>query len=141
MTNGIAGKMAQGFDYIFYRIYAWQLSQWKNEAIAANAAGVNIGVLVGLNVLTFSNIASIAVHNSKLMFFERPDVPIILVTVIWIWIFGILYRKRSFGIIARYKDEQKEQWKKRTIYIWSYFIVTSIFFFFSIVTAGLVFQK
>lgn len=115
--------LVRGQDYLFYRIYLWQLEQWQDRDIAINSAGINIGVLVGANLLTVLNVISIFTHFKS--FFDRSVLEIIIVVVIWCGLFNVLYRRRADSIISGY-DFRKETNRKHQIFAWTYCLSTGI---------------
>ena len=141
MTNDAIDWIIDNCDYLFYRMYVWQLSQWKDAAIAANTAGANVGVLIGSNVISFLNLASILVRTPRLVFFELQNVPMAVVTIVWVSTFAFLYRRRGSEALAKFDNEPKVLWKKKTIYFWSYSIATGIFLLLSIVAEALAFSN
>ena len=113
------------YEYLYYRLYNWQLNLWKGKYAPEISALFGPGVLISLNI-GVPIIACINCFGSESLRNSDYVVVVTSIIVIFPYLFFIL-NNRFLLILQKYKKENKEQRKKRTIEVWIYIICSILF--------------
>ena len=113
------------YEYLYYRLYNWQLNLWKGKYAPEIAALFGPGVLVSFNigapVIVFIDcFGSESLRNSD--YVTVITSAIVIFTYLW-----FIFNNRYLRILQKYKKKSKAQLKKRTVGMWLY-ITGSILF-------------
>src|ERR1700733_9323209 len=125
-------KIPQGFRYMFYRVYSYQLKPWKDVPIFAAHIGVYaVTLTTGLNVMAL-------LFLLKSIFGNRYISPSIGV-FFFLMLFGFFYiyfipKDRYKKIVEEFAVENRSNRIKNGILLWSYCIGTIVFLFASVLS-------
>jgi uncharacterized membrane protein YbhN (UPF0104 family) len=118
-------------DYIFYRVYRFQLFVGNYlTPIGSTIIGITAVILINL----FSIIMILSLHfNFSVLIFQSFVVTMVLLFLIIGAIFTIIFlkKKRYHKIINTYKNENKNQLRKGNAQILIYLIFTLLLLYFS----------
>lgn len=119
------------YQYLFYRIYVWQLGMFGEENNPKFTALVGSSIFVAFNLLSILTLIQAASGYS----FRIEKVYAIAGTIVLYIInyFLLLYGKKSQQIIAKFSNESETERKTRTLYCCAYVLLTFVIFIFSVI--------
>lgn len=115
-------NVLHGFQYMFYRVYSYQLKPWKDTPIYAAHIGVYaVSLAIGLNITTV-----LFALNSSLG--DRQISPVIGI-LIFLCLFALFYfyfipRERYKKIVKKFYEEKRANRIKNGILLWAYCVAT-----------------
>jgi|HubBroStandDraft_6_1064221.scaffolds.fasta_scaffold133152_2 hypothetical protein len=119
--------------YLFYRLYCWQVSCWKDEDVWLNAL-VLIVALFCLNVVTLLALAESAARTPFLLSNVPQNIARIGIVIIGVFIalplYGALVHKgRCKRIVREFESETEDQRRIRGIGVSLYVVFSLVFLF------------
>lgn len=119
------------YQYLFYRIYIWQLNSSGERNNPKFTALVGNSLLLAFNILTLSVMFQIVTGYS----FRIEKIYGLIGTILLYIInyFLLLQGKKSHAIIKKFSAENDCQRKKRTIYCCMYALFTFLSFIISVI--------
>lgn len=114
------------YQYLFYRIYVWQLSMFGEKENPRFTALLGNSICVAFNLLALHIIFQFVMGYDYRI--EKIYGVIGTLLIIFINYFLLLYGNKSRAIIAKFSAESEIQRKRRTIYCWGYVLATFLLF-------------
>lgn len=120
------------YEYLFYRIFLWQKTFYKNDYTPRLVAFLAVSFLLYLNVMTlFVCFQIIAAQKIRL---ENANAFIPALAVVLINYFIFIYEKNRIKTILRqFHTEGDPERKRRTTWCWVYALLTHLSFFISVI--------
>ena len=117
-------NVLHGFQYMFYRVYSYQLKPWKDTPIYAAHIGLYaVTLAVGLNITA----VLFALSSS----FGDRHIPSVIGVLVFLFLFALFYfyfipRERYKKIVKRFYEEKHANRVKNGILLWTYCIATIV---------------
>ena len=109
--------MKNVYDYMFYRLYLWNLNQWGEKDNPDNNATLGVSFIQSLNILTvILIIVRMEIFNSSLLSDIRIALTIGVSTFAFNY-FRYYYKKRYLKFIKRYKKENEDKSRKNLLFL------------------------
>ena len=104
-------KIMTFYDYVYYRIYAWQLSWFGKEEIPEYTAVLGVSFLVYLNVYTFLIVASLITGSDLIANLGIDKPTIFLALLFWVGLNYYLFiqSKRREKVVSRFANQTKRK--------------------------------
>ncbi|MDD4150610.1 MAG: hypothetical protein PHE33_11355 [Bacteroidales bacterium] len=114
------------FEYLFYRLYTWNLKKWgENDNPQLNA-------ILGVSFIMFLNICSIIylldlVFDMKLV--SRVEIPIFVTIsastiLLMLNYFRFLWKSKFKVIVRKYKNEDCKLRRRKLLFLWLYVLIS-----------------
>lgn len=129
-------KILRGYQYLFYRVYMWQLRLWGKSCSPEISALCAINFLILANFLTFMQITQIVTGYNYQSIHLSTIQGLFLLTVFMAILCKIFLRKNKYLIfIKEFEREKKISSIRGSILIWCYIISTiALLIFFTILS-------
>lgn len=117
------------FRYLFYRLYRWQVSCWKDEDVSFNALLLTL-IFSFLNLGTLVGVAESLVGRSFLLArLSHTGVLIVMAIMAVPLYFAFLYKKRYKHVVREFESESAHQRRARGIGVLLYIIFSLVLVF------------
>jgi hypothetical protein len=123
-------SILNGYKYLLYRIYQWQLAWFGEKQNPKFVAIVGCSIFICFNIQTVIAVFEIATGNK--IYIENINV-----VAFWIFLLSLnsyifLHLDKFDNLIEEFSKESESSRKKNTVLCWAYVIFTHAVFFISI---------
>lgn len=121
----------KAYEYLFYRIYRFQLFVWGEADIALNRALVAISLLLLLNIYTIGNLA---LRGLGITAFKSIGWTTIYALIVYFGLLGFNYLllirdKKGWLLKKKFKAESQKIQRRRGVLCLLYCLITPLAFF------------
>ncbi|QQS42735.1 MAG: hypothetical protein IPM63_07325 [Acidobacteriota bacterium] len=118
------------YQYLFYRIYIWQLYLFGKDDVPEFTALVGNSVLLGFNLLTLVTVYQVVAGHTFRIDYEYPILGVLLIYLVNYFL--LIRGNKTQAIVDRFSSEGEGQRKRRLVYCLGYVVLTFLTFFISV---------